>query len=308
MRCLVTGATGHLGSYLIPALLRRGWEVTALVRPESDLWRLADASGAVNILRADLADLSPISQAVRALKPEIMFHLAWQGVDANSRNDSAQVTTNVSGSIALIQLAREAGCRAWIGVGSQAEYGPYAVPLKEDLPARPLTTYGVSKLCVGLFAQKLCESNGLRCVWLRLLAVYGPKDDERHVIPTVIRRLQEKKKPPLTPGEQICDYLFVEDAAEALHAVGANSSVQGVFNLSAGEGRPLRDILGMIRDRIDPALALGFGELPYRSDQVMHMQADISKLRQATGWKPKVSLKDGIARTVEWYQGDHSAS
>ncbi len=308
MRCLVTGATGHIGSYLTRLLLRHGCEVTAVVRPESDLWRLAEASGSVNILRADLTNLDSITDAVRALKPEIMFHLAWQGVDADRRNDSAQVTTNVSGSIALIQLAREAGCRAWVGIGSQAEYGPYSIPLREDLPARPLTAYGVSKLCVGMFAQKLCAAGGIRYVWLRLLGTYGPKDDESHVIPSVIRQLREKRKPPLTLGEQICDYLYVEDAAEAIYAVAANPAVQGVFNLGAGKGYRLHDILEMVRDRIDPSLPLGFGELPYRSDQVMHMQADISKLSAATKWTPKVSLEDGIAQTVEWYGSEHRLS
>jgi nucleoside-diphosphate-sugar epimerase len=283
-------------------LLHRGWHVTALVRPESDLWRIADESGAVNILRADLAQLDRAADAIRGVKPDVMFHLAWQGVDADSRNDPAPVATNVTGSIGLIRLAQESGCRAWIGVGSQAEYGPYKVPLKEDLPTHPVTTYGVSKLCVGMFAERLCASSGLRFVWLRLLAIYGPKDDERHVIPMVIQRLLRKRKPSLTAGEQICDYLYVEDAADALCATAANATVQGVFNLSYGKGYRLREIIEIIRDRIDPSLPLGLGEVPYRPDQIMHIQADISKLQRATDWSPKISLAEGIARTVEWYR------
>ena len=305
-RCLVTGASGHLGSYLTRRLVADGAEVSVMVRPESDLWRLEGALDGVNVIRADLSGVGDAAaDALSAAAPEVVFHLAWYGVTKEFRNDPRQVTSNVTGSLRLFEAARGAGCRCWVGVGSQAEYGPhYDGPLTEELPTRPVTTYGVSKLCVGLLTRELCELAGVRHVWFRLLATYGPKDDERHLIPAVMRQLLAGERPSLTAGEQRWDYLYVEDAAEALRRAAADETVSGVFNLGSGEAHTVRGIVERVRDMIDPSLPLGFGEVPYRPDQTMRLQADISKLRAATGWAPRTSLEDGLRQTLDWYRSN----
>lgn len=309
VRCLVTGASGHLGSFLTRRLVEGGADVSVMVRPESDLWRLEGVLGDVEVIRADLSDVAAAGDALAAAAPEVVFHLAWFGVTKEHRNDPQQVTRNVTGSLQLFEAARRAGCRCWVGVGSQAEYGPHhAGALTEELPTRPVTTYGVSKLCVGLLTGELCELAGVRHVWFRLLATYGPKDDERHVIPAVIRQLLAGGRPSLTPGEQRWDYLYVEDAAEAISRAAADETVRGVFNLGSGEAHTVRGIIERVRDLIDPSLPLGFGEVPYRPDQTMHLQADITKLREATGWAPRTALADGLRQTVEWYRGNGGTS
>jgi nucleoside-diphosphate-sugar epimerase len=237
-----------------------------------------------------------------AVAPEVVFHLAWYGVTSEYRNDPNQINYNLIGSLRLLQAAQQSGCNCWVGMGSQAEYGPYDVALREDLPTWPRTAYGVTKLCVGLLSRQLCEMAGVRYIWIRLLASYGPKDDVRHLIPTVIMKLLAGEKPALTLGKQRWDYLYVEDAAEAIYQVALNPQAQGVFNLGSGEAYTIRSIVERTRDIIDPRLKLGFGEVPYRPDQIMHLQADISKLQSATGWKPKIGIDDGLRRTVEWYR------
>lgn len=302
MRCLVTGASGHLGSYLVERLIDEGAAVTALVRPESDLWRLADVKDRIDILRADLSDLSRVTSRISQAQPEIVFHLAWQGVTSAFKDDPEQITRNVSGSIELFELVRTVGCRCWIGIGSQAEYGPHNQILTEERPVRPVTAYGVGKLCVGLLTNKLCELAGIRFVWLRLLATYGPKDDERHLIPIVVKRLLARERPSLTSSEQLWDYLYVEDAAEAIYRAAVTEDAHGIFNLGSGDVHSVRSIVEGIRDLIDPSLSLGFGEVPYPCDQVMHLQTSIDRLRQATGWTPRVSIDEGLRRTVDWYR------
>lgn len=302
MRCLVTGASGHLGSFLVRRLLREGAEVTILVRPQSDLWRLGDVLNQVRVLRADLNDLSPVSAELMTLRAETVFHLAWHGVSADNRNDPEQINRNVVGSLALFKAVQAAGCGCWVGVGSQAEYGPYAIPLTEDLPTRPVTAYGIAKLSVGMLTQKLSELSGCRYLWFRLLATYGPKDDERHLIPATILQLLAGKKPALTPGEQKWDYLYVEDAAEAIAGAVAHSGAAGVYNLGSGVSVSVRHIVEFIRDTIDPSLALGLGDVPYREDQLMLLQANTGKLTRDTGWTPKTTLSSGLLQTIEWHR------
>src|SRR5205085_11944232 len=108
----------------------------------------------------------------------------------------------------LSEIIRAAACKLWVGVGSQAEYGTHNNILTEETPLRPATAYGVAKLSVGLLTKNLCELSAIRFVWLRLLATYGPKDDERHLILSVIRSLLSHERPLLTSGDQKCYYLY----------------------------------------------------------------------------------------------------
>jgi nucleoside-diphosphate-sugar epimerase len=212
------------------------------------------------------------------------------------------MTENVAQTLSLFRLTHATGCRTWIGIGSQAEYGPQARSLSEDMPTLPVTCYGAAKLCVGNMLATLCEVAGVRFVWLRLLATYGPKDDVRHLIPSVTLQLLARQRPALTRGEQSWDYLYVEDAADAVLVAAECERAQGVYNLGSGEAVAVRSIVEKLRDLIDPSLPLGLGELPYREDQLMLLQADISKLHAATGWMPRTSLDDGLERTVAWHR------
>ncbi len=302
MRCLVTGGTGLIGSYLVRLLLEQDNEVSVLMRPTSNPWRIKDVLHSLHVITGDLAAIEEAAPAINEFAPDVVFHLGWHGVGSRYRNDPAQVTQNLYGSLKLLQLAHKAGCQRWVGLGSQAEYGPYDGILTEDLSTRPATIYGVVKLCVGLLSQKLSETYGMSFTWLRLTAAYGPMDDQEHLIPHVILMLLRGQKPSLTLGEQRWDYLYVEDAARAIWQAATNPAAKGIFNLGSGEAFTVRSIVESIRDLVDPSLPLGFGEEPYRPDQIMHLQADISRLQQATGWAPRVSLDEGLRCTVAWFR------
>ena len=301
MRCLVTGASGFLGSHLTRELIRRGHAVTLLLRPGSNVGLIEDCLGVSRVVYGDLQNLLGLQSALAEEQVDAAFHLAWFGVTAEHRNDPRQLTWNVKGSLDLWEILHESNCKTWIGLGSQAEYGPQSGVLNEDTPVNPKTAYGVAKLSVGLLTRQLCELANMRYVWLRLLSAYGPCDDERHMIPLVMRALIEKEKPSVTAGGQRWDYIYVSDAVDALCSV-LEGSAEGVFALGSGVAVPLRKTIELLRDIMDSNLEIGFGEIPYAPDQVMHLEADITRLRAATGWTPKISLEEGLQRTVNWYR------
>jgi UDP-glucose 4-epimerase len=303
MRCLVTGASGHLGSYLTRLLIARGEEVAVMVRPSSDLWRLEGVLDRIRIIRGSLEDLASASDELRRAAPEVVFHLAWSRVTADNRNRPDALIDNVTGSLQLFRIMQEAGCGCWIGIGSQAEYGPQSEPLSEDLAPRPNTVYGVGKLCLGQMLAMLCGQSGMRFVWLRLLATYGPKDDPRHLLPSLIEKLLAGVRPSLTAGEQLWDYLYVEDAAEAIYRTATALTTDGVYILGSGRSATVRQITECLRDMIDPGLPLGFGEVPYGPDMVRSLRGSITKLQQATGWSPQTDLESGLRKTLEWHRG-----
>jgi nucleoside-diphosphate-sugar epimerase len=201
----------------------------------------------------------------------------------------------------LVELAREVGCKHFIGLGSQAEYGPLNKKISESDPTEPTTLYGATKLAACHLTRQLCAQFGIGWAWLRVFSTYGPMEDLSWMIPYLIRAVLKGERPALTACEQRWDYLFGPDAAEAIWAV-ARSQAPGVFNLGSGKAESLRKIVETLRDAIDPKLPLGIGEVAYRPDQVMHLEADIGRLTKATGWSPGTSLEEGLKQTVAWHK------
>ena len=307
MKCLVTGASGHLGSYLVRHLLKKGADVHCLVRPASDLWRLSDIADKLSFIKADLAHIADAADLIGSAAPEVVFHVGWQGVTSRHRNDPEQITVNVKGGIEFFQMLPDT-CRCFVGIGSQAEYGPCNEPFLEDSPLKSETAYGTAKLCLGLMIDKLAELRKMRTVWLRLFATYGPMDDERHLIPSVINQLLSSKRPALTTGEQNWDYLYIEDAAEAIYLAAIDKETQGFYNLCSGNAVPVRYIVETIRNLIDPGLELGFGDIPCRDKQALGLEGDCGKLQKVLGWKPATSIEEGLRKTVAWHREHREAS
>jgi len=303
MRALITGGTGFIGSHLVRRLLREGVKVAVLMRPNSDPWRISNVISDVEVVYGDLTAIENIVHAIRSFAPEVVFHLAWHGANSyRYQNDPAQVYNNLGGSLQLVRMASQSNCHCWVGIGSVLECGHYDVPVMEDVNPRPTSLYGIAKFSLSLLAEKLCELYDINFSWLRLFWAYGPADDPLRMISYVILALLRGGKPALTPGEQRWDYLYVRDVVEAIWQVAIAPEARGIFNLGSGNAHTIRGIVERIRDLIDPSLLLGFGEVPYRPDQIMHLQADITRLQQATGWSPGVGLDEGLRRTVDWFR------
>lgn len=302
MKVFLTGASGFVGSRVLRELAAdRGAEVAALLREPESAWRIRDLLPKVRVVRAALEDGPALETALADFRPTHLVHLAWNGVLGRNRNDVAQ-HLNVFHSLRLLELALAAGTRHFVGLGSQAEYGPCEARIDESTPTQPTTMYGAAKLAASILAARLCELAGARFAWLRLFSSYGPQDDPEWLIPYLALKLLHRERPAVTAAEQRWDYLYVEDAAAAVAAVARSPQAAGIFNLGSGTAPRLRDIIESVRDAIDPGLQVGFGEIPYRPDQVMHLEADIARIERAAAWRPKVELAEGIRRTVDWYR------
>lgn len=296
----VTGDGGFLGSHIVRALIKYGMRVAVLSRSKELPERLRRLDGKISIIQGDLAQQENWFKAVQDFAPEAIIHMAWQGVAGSARNDVAQ-KDNIANTLSLAALANSLGVKHFIGAGTQAEYGPVNRLCNESEPTNPTTLYGQAKLEAGQKTASYCQEHKIRFVWLRIFSTYGPDDHEYWLIPYLVREMLAGRSPQITACEQLWDYLHANDAAEAFVSVLNNEKATGIFNLGSGEVHPLATIVKDIREFIDPSLPLAFGAVPYQPGQVMHLQADISKLTKATGWKPKISLAEGLRETVAWY-------
>lgn len=303
---IITGATGTIGMALIDKCIEQGTEVIALVNPASNrLDRIPD-NRLVRIVKCGLDDFSYADADLLGIKTGIdaMFHLAWGGTFGDARNDKALQEQNAAYAIDAVRLAHRLGCDVFVGAGSQAEYGRVSGKLSADTPCDPENEYGRAKLKASQETRKLCGELGMRHIWPRILSIYGPYDGEKTMVMSLIKTLLEGGRPALTKGEQMWDYLYSEDAATALMLLAEKGAGGRIYPIGSGIARPLKEYIEIIRDEIDPQLPLGFGEVPYSPKQVMHLCADISELKEDTGFEPSVSFEEGARRTIAFVR-DH---
>jgi UDP-glucose 4-epimerase len=299
-RLLITGATGFIGSRVLHNLVSSGRAVTVVLRETSDTQRIQDLLSHCTVVHVDLGNTLDLQKSISYLRPTQVLHLAWDGVKGADRNNDLQIR-NIFNTLNLYQITKKYGCNQFVGLGSQAEYGLLSGRITESALTRPTTLYGASKLACAQVLGRLASADGGHFCWVRLFSSYGEGDNSTWMLSYLTRELLEGRRPRLTPGEQLWDYIHVDDVATGVIAA-LDKCIDGVFNLGSGKARPIREIVKILRDMIDVSLPLGFGELPYRDDQVMHLEADITALSLATGWSPTIELEEGLSRLVEWHR------
>ena len=145
-----------------------------------------------------------------------------------------------------------------------------------------------------------CRQLGIKHIWTRILSVYGPYDGENTLISLCLRDFPKGISPEFTPAEQIWDYLYSSDCANALYLIALNGKNGQIYTIGSGQKRVLKDYIEEIKNIINPELKLKIGSIPYSENQIMHLCADISELTKDTGWVPQVSFKEGIEKTIKW--------
>ncbi|MDO8108500.1 NAD(P)-dependent oxidoreductase [Isoptericola sp. b441] len=295
MTILVLGASGFLGAWTVRALKAAGAAPVALVRPSSALARI---DGLVDVLAVDEVSWP---HAIADLRPSVVVSLDWMGVRGGSRDDPSQ-QENVARIRSTAQAASRAGAARFVGVGSQAEYGPRDAPVDEAAALAPVTAYGRAKVAAAEATRAVCAETGMDWVWARVFSTYGPLDHPYWLLPRVGDALMAGESVALTAGEQRWSYLYGPDAGAALAALATHADVHGVVNVGHPDAPRLRDTVETFATHFPGGGPLRFGAIPYSANQVMRLQPKTGRLA-ALGWRPSVALEDGLAETAAWLQG-----
>ncbi len=292
---------------LISKCIENKTEVVVFVRqnsPRAD--RIPDSQYIIKV-ECGLDEMKNLEVTDSLKGCEAFYHFAWEGTSGPARNDMYMQNRNVQHTLDAVYLASGMGCRVFIGAGSQAEYGLKTGVLHPDDACDPVTGYGMAKLCAGYMSRSLCKELKISHIWARILSVYGPYDNERAMIISVINKLLKGEKVSLTKGEQIWDYLYSGDVAEILYKLGEKASTDSAFAsngkvycLGSGIGKPLREYIDILRDETGVSGTLGYGDIPYSDNQVMHLEADISDLVKDIDYTPNTDFTTGIRETIDW--------
>ncbi len=300
-RCLVTGANGFIGYHLVKRLIHESAEVSCMVEPGASTKELESLGGIAAMHAADLTDSRAVRQSVEAAKPSMVFHLAAAGVTDPTVETVRAIKVNVEGTANLL-LALDGSYDLFINTGTCHEYKPGTTPLGEGSPLAPASVYAASKAAACQFCRVFAETLGWPILTLRLFTVYGPRQPVRSLVPSIVASGLRGTELPMTGGEQVRDFVYVDDVVAGYVRAAENPNTSGrTFNLCSGRPVSLRELISMI-EGLTGTLRIKLGALPYRIGEAPEVVGDNSAARKSLGWAPTVNLEDGLRITVEWYR------
>jgi nucleoside-diphosphate-sugar epimerase len=307
LRVLVTGGGGFIGCHLVERLLRDGHDVRVLDnfstgRRENLVERLAD----VELVEGDMQSYERVSTAVRDC--DVVLHqAALPSVPRSVQDPLTSNATNVTGTLNVLLASRDGGVRRVVFASSSSIYGASpGMPKQEDMIPLPISPYAVAKLAGEGYCRSFHEVFGLETVSLRYFNVFGPRQDPLSqyaaVIPNFIAALLASEQPVVYgDGEQARDFTFVENVVEGnLLAITADGVAGKVYNVASGGRLSLNALLEKLRAITRCEVDARHEEA--RPGEVRESQADVSRAGRELGYRPGVTVEEGLRRTVEWYR------
>lgn len=316
---LVTGGLGFIGSHFVRLVLRE-WpgvrvvnldKMTYAGNPEN-LAEVADHPAYV-FVKGDIADRATVESVFSEHRPRIVVNFAAEShVDRSILDARPFLATNVAGVQMLLEGSRSQPVERFVQISTDEVYGdipPGAPPADEDAPLRPSSPYSASKAAADLLCLAYARTYGVPIVIVRPSNNFGPNQFPEKLIPLMIRNaLAGETLPVYGEGEQMRDWIYVEDAARGIARVVREGCVGAVYNVSTGEERPnievVRRLCQIIAEQAgrDPAeTASGLRFVPDRPGHDRRYATVPRRIREELGWRPSVPFEEGLVRTVRWY-------
>ncbi len=305
-KVLITGATGFIGHHLVRYLAASG----ALVHGVSRAGAPGFSEGQCFV--CDVSDRARVIEIIREVCPSYIFHLAANKARSAEIKDFRQcLDENVIGTLNLLEACQLSSCAPrFITLGTCEEYGGADAPYFETMRESPVSAYSYSKVAVTQLLQTFHRIHGFPAVMLRVSLAYGPGQSDGMFLPTLIRSLISGQRFAMSRGEQTRDYVYIDDVIAALFRAAVCSDATGqVINIVSGEPSRIVDVAKSVADLIGNRVEtlLDIGKIKYRQGEAMNYWADRSKAKHLLGWEPIVTLRDGLARTVEYYRSIYAA-
>ena len=312
-KILVTGAGGFIGSHLTEILLEAGCDVRAFVHYNSLNNRgwleghLTGARSRLEIVAGDIRDPNGVFQAVKGC--DVVFHLAALiAIPFSYNSPDSYVETNIKGTLNILQAVRQLDLERVLVTSTSEVYGTAQyVPIDEKHPCKGQSPYSATKIGADKLAESFYCSFGTRVVTVRPFNTYGPRQSARAVIPSIIiQLLSGKKKITLGSVNPKRDFNFVTDTARGFIALAeADKAVGEVCNIASGREYSVEEVAGILISSINPEAKLVCGAIERMrpgESEVLRLMGANGKIRRLAGWKPQISLCDGLQATVEWFR------
>ncbi|RUM88925.1 MAG: dTDP-glucose 4,6-dehydratase [Thermodesulfatator sp.] len=307
MRLLVTGGAGFMGSAFVRQAVARGYKVCVvdLLTYAGDTCRLEEVKERIAFYRTDIRDREGLEEVFRRERPQVLVHFAAEShVDRSILEPRAFLQTNVEGTLNLLELARRYPLQRIINVSTDEVYGELGEEgrFTEDSPLRPNSPYAVSKAAQDMLGRAYFRTYGLPVITVRPCNNYGPWQYPEKFIPVIIvRALRDEPVPLYGNGQNVREWLYVADCAEALLEVLEKGKEGETYNISSGIEKRNIEVARAVLDLLGKPHSL----IKFVKDRPGHdfrYALDSRKIKKELGWKARTSFEEGLKQTVEWYQ------
>ncbi len=306
MRILVTGGAGFIGSHIVDHFIAAGHEVAVV----DNLWeegggKEENLNPQARFFRADITDEATLQALFDVIRPEVVSHQAAQhSVAISTKNPHLDARVNVLGLLNVLSSCTRVGTRKLIFASSGATYGtPAWLPVDEEVPQRPESPYGITKMIAEHYLRYWQEAHGLAYTALRYGNVYGPRQDpngEAGVIAIFAKRFLNHEPVRIDwDGEQKKDYVYVEDVAHA-NLLAIEQGENEICCIGTGRAASVNELYQALANitGYHPEIV----RAPKRPGDIYLTYFDCRKAEQMLGWRPEVSLDEGIEKTVEFFR------
>jgi nucleoside-diphosphate-sugar epimerase len=300
-RYLVVGASGFIGANLTRKLAEEGKDVHGLTREKSNTWRLKDVQG-VEIILGDITNKPDLQQKLVEVDPTHIINLATYGVYRDQKDYQKIIEVNLTGSLNLFEASRELkNLKLLINTGSVYEYGSLPGQMKESTVAPARNFYDATKVATTAFTQSYSSLKILPICTIRPFTAYGPYEDSRRLVSTVINTVKAGKNPRTSP-EAIRDFIYIDDLVDAyILALQSPETIIGqIINIGSGQPTKIKDFVSLITDQLETDIK-PIDAPEFTSPTDSQCWADIKKAKNLLSWQPSTSNIAGIKKTIRWH-------
>ncbi len=306
MKLLVTGGAGFIGSEFVRQAVDKGYEVAVVdkLTYAGDLERLKEVEDKITFYKADITNREFIEHIFKVEKPDVVVHWAAEShVDRSILDATPFIETNVKGTQVLLDIAKENNTKQFINIATDEVYGELGEEgqFYEDTPLVPNSPYSVSKASADMLGRAYYKTYGLPVITVRPSNNYGWWQYPEKLIPVVIlKALNDEPIPVYGTGENVREWLFVSDCAEAVFEIMEKGKDGEIYNVGSGEERKNIEVVKAILSLLNKPEDL----ITFVKDRPGHdfrYSLNTDKIEREIGWKAKVTFEEGIEKTVKWY-------
>lgn len=292
-KVLITGANGFIGCHCLDFLRKeKDFEIHAVTSKRPD-----EFHDEVIWHQVDLLDADRITLLMAKVHPSHLLHLAWYTVPGKYWNSNENIKW-LEASLLLLRSFSIMGGERVVIAGTCAEYDwKYGYCTEETTPLSPIGLYGICKHSLQLVLDSFCRQTGISSAWGRIFFPYGPDDYANKLVPSVIRALLQSETAKCSSGNQLRDYIYVSDVAEAFVQL-LKSDVKGPVNIATGNPIAIKEIVYKIAKKLNRTDLIQLGEVPISSEEPDLLAGNVKRLSNEVGWKPKYDLDQGLDKTI----------
>ncbi len=297
-KILITGASGFVGRALCENLVSKGIAVIAVVRKESNIDDIVKLPN-LSVVYTDLTEYLNLPNIISDRDIEVFYHFAWQGTSGTLRGDYNVQLQNVKSTCDAVEACNEMGIRRFVFASSIMEYEINQLMGTEEQPGIN-TLYSSAKLSADYMARAVAGKYGIEYIRGVISNIYGPGELSARLINTSLRKLLKGEHCSFSLGEQLYDFIYVDDAAEAFAKLGEKGHKNKTYYIGSQEPRKLKYFLLEMKDQVDPEIQIGLGEIPFSGQSLSYKEFDLKAVEQDTGFLPQVPFAEGIRKTIAW--------